>query len=159
MARARLPGDGLGAWATANAITFDGVEIQDRGSDSPTARGYGIFAQRDLVEEATGPLITVPHHLILSKATVREQAEHDARLKELLDAAGELAEVGSSGCFSVPLSPANRYARPLGESLCYIWFGSYLRRSLAWPSESKCPVPGSSIAFHRSYRDMTMEPC
>lgn len=92
MAREGLQSDALSAWAEANHAILDGVEIQDRDD----GRGYAIIAQRDLVEQETGPLITVPKHLTQSSAMVHERARDHAPLQELLDAAVELAEVCGS---------------------------------------------------------------
>lgn len=93
MTRETLPGGMLSLWASTNGIAFDGVEILDQGRNSSTGRGYAVIAQRDFLEGYTGPLMTVPRHLILSTGMVQAQAEKDDALKELLAAASDLAEV------------------------------------------------------------------
>lgn len=92
MATGRLAAQALAVWADVNGVRFDGVEIEGRATGASTDRGYAIVARQDLVEEKMGPLITVPGHLVLSRERVFSEAQHHADLKELLDAASELAE-------------------------------------------------------------------
>ena len=109
MANGRLSVQALTAWADVNGVKLDGVEIEERAIGASSDPGYAIVAQQDLVEEETGPLITVPDHLVLSSERVLSEAQHHADLKELLDAASGLAEVNGP----TPSSIAHRVSRRL----------------------------------------------
>lgn len=89
MRRERLPSSALSLWAGLNGIQFKGVAIEE----GPHGRGYGVFAREDIISSSETPLITVPKDLVLSVEAVQAEARYNKCLRELLEAAPELATV------------------------------------------------------------------
>ncbi|KAI5860149.1 SET domain-containing protein [Durotheca rogersii] len=83
----------LPAWCALNDVTFVNVKAADIGG-----RGYGLIAERDLVNEDDNfelpTLLTVPKELIISAEGVAEYARENKEFRQLLDAAGHRSTRG-----------------------------------------------------------------
>lgn len=91
MKRNRLPSSAISLWAQMNGIKLEGVAIEHR-EDGPSGKGYTVVAKRDITYTKT-PLMIVPKDLVLSVEAVHDEAKYDKDLRELLEAAPELAMV------------------------------------------------------------------
>ncbi|KAI1380810.1 SET domain-containing protein [Hypoxylon crocopeplum] len=93
MRRAHFPLNDLSAWCVLNDVGFFGVKAA--GVDG---RGYGLVAERDLVNEDGNSefpaLVTIPRELILSAEGVEEYAKENKDFRQLLDAAGHQSTRG-----------------------------------------------------------------
>ena len=86
-----LPSNTIPAFAKLNSITINGVQAIETEN-----KGMALVATERL-EGQHGPLITVPHDLILSKGGVSMHARLNTHLREVLDACGDFAQVRLSG--------------------------------------------------------------
>jgi hypothetical protein len=88
-----LPTHTLRPWAQLNGITLDGINL---GSvpGSPE-RGSGVVAARALEGGEEGSLIVITRDLVLSLERVEVEAKSDKHLREVLEATGDYARVGS----------------------------------------------------------------
>ncbi|KAI0009874.1 hypothetical protein F4779DRAFT_339975 [Xylariaceae sp. FL0662B] len=77
----------LPAWCALNNVTFVDVKASD-----VNGRGYGLVAEKDLInEEDTSEetiLLVIPKDLVLSAQAVQEYARENKDFRQLLDAAG-----------------------------------------------------------------------
>ncbi|KAI1211736.1 SET domain-containing protein [Annulohypoxylon truncatum] len=83
----------LPAWCVLNNVTFLDVKVADI-----NGRGYGLIAERDLVDEDgtddIPALLTIPRDLILSAEGVEEYAKENKDFRQLLDIAGHRSTRG-----------------------------------------------------------------
>jgi hypothetical protein len=93
MRYALLSLDNLRAWAHFNDVKLFGASIEARiiGEDG-NDKGGGLLAN---AEHGPGqPFLAVPLELVLSKERVEQCSKSDRHLKELIDAAPSLFQVG-----------------------------------------------------------------
>ncbi|KAI9803080.1 MAG: hypothetical protein M1833_001150 [Piccolia ochrophora] len=94
MKRDLLPSNAFPAWAHFNDVKYNGVVVKDFGPP-PDGKGFAVVAERDIEALKTDilkdPLMFVPKDLILSLESVNDHAKSDKHLRELLDAAGDIA--------------------------------------------------------------------
>lgn len=91
MKRETLPSSLLSPWARLNGVVTNSIRLDHQGDN----RGYRLVAERDMSdsEVAANPLMTVPKDLVLSAEAMRGDSRFDRHLRELLDAAPQLAEI------------------------------------------------------------------
>lgn len=93
MRRGHFSPNDLPAWCVLNDVTFIDVKVADI-----SGRGYGLVAERDLVNEDDNvelpTLLTVPRDLILSAEGVEEYAKENKNFRQLLDTAGHQVSTG-----------------------------------------------------------------
>ena len=65
-------------------------------------RGNGLIALRSADANQEQPSVVIPHDVILSKESVWEHAKIDQRLREVLEACGEIALVCAPGFARAP---------------------------------------------------------
>ena len=105
MRHASLGVDNLRAWSHLNDVKFFDASVEARilGEDGSN-KGGGLLAN---AEHGPGqPFLAVPLELVLSKERVEQCAKSDGHLKELIDAAPSLFQVGCrqnqcQDCFEV----------------------------------------------------------
>ena len=94
MRQASLPLQSLQTWSHFNDVRLSEASIESRmiGEDG-NDKGGGLLAN---AEHGPGqPFVAVPLELFLSKERVEQCAKADQHLKELIEAAASLAQVGS----------------------------------------------------------------
>jgi hypothetical protein len=94
-----LPIGELHIWARFNGVVFNNIIVTDHiTSKDGIDKGAGLLAAAGFSDRGASQevLLTVPADLVLSKETVHLCAKADVHLKEILDAVGDFAEVGSS---------------------------------------------------------------
>lgn len=84
----KLPISSLQPWAQFNGVTFNGIKCQEI-----PGSGSGVVADRDLNGGEEGPLMVIPHELVLSLERVKSYALSDQDLSEILNALGAFARV------------------------------------------------------------------
>jgi hypothetical protein len=97
-----LPISELQTWARFNGVIFNNIVVADNiTSKNGINKGAGLLATAGFTAGFSDSgvsqeiLLTVPADLVLSKETVHLCAKADLHLKEILDAVGDFAEVGS----------------------------------------------------------------
>lgn len=91
----------LQTWARFNGVIFNNIVVADNiTSKDGIDKGAGLLAAAGFPDSGVSQevLLTVPADLVLSKETVHLCAKADLHLKEILDAVGDFAEVGSFKC-------------------------------------------------------------
>ncbi|ORY63027.1 uncharacterized protein BCR38DRAFT_344875 [Pseudomassariella vexata] len=93
MRRGEFPIASLPVWCSLNDVTFFDVKVGDI-----EGKGYGLVAERDLVNEEDNSesplLLTIPKDLVLSAEAVEEYAKEDKNFRQLLEAAGHRSHRG-----------------------------------------------------------------
>ncbi|KAI9786696.1 MAG: hypothetical protein M1816_007837 [Peltula sp. TS41687] len=93
MRRVPLPPSTISLWAEMNGVKLEGVSIEHREDGPYGGGGFAVIARRDLTygTQTSTPLMTVPRNLVLSAEGVHDEAKYDTGLREVLEAAPELA--------------------------------------------------------------------
>ncbi|KIX05431.1 uncharacterized protein Z518_06303 [Rhinocladiella mackenziei CBS 650.93] len=93
MKQVSLPLETLQAWSHFNNIQLFGASVEPQlVTGDGIDKGGGLVANTDLGPGE--PILAVPLELVLSKERVEECAKSDKHLRELIDAAGPLFQVG-----------------------------------------------------------------
>lgn len=93
MRQTSLPLENLQAWSHFNDVQLFDVLVEPHIIADGVDRGGGLLAKADHAEAE--PLVAVPLDLVLSKQRVEEAAKSDKHLKELIEAAASLFQVGA----------------------------------------------------------------
>ena len=98
MKREILPVYHLTNWARLNGVELSNATVSSKilGPDG-TSKGAGLVAKNSVTEDdsTNRVLLCVPSELVLSKSRTRESRNVNKHLREVLDAVGSFAEVGS----------------------------------------------------------------
>ncbi|KAF7556229.1 hypothetical protein G7046_g6370 [Stylonectria norvegica] len=80
--------DAFPAWARLNNVDFGHAQLQET-----EGKGLGLVVEKDL-RSGDGPLLRIPHDLVLSAAAVEDYAKVDQNFRQLLEVAGQQSTRG-----------------------------------------------------------------
>lgn len=109
MRRGEFSLNALPAWCALNDVSFIDVKVDD-----VEGRGYGLVADRDLINDEDNvevpTLLTVPKDLVLSAEAVEEYAKVDKNFRELYEAAGHqvCSCTGATTCLRASANQRNQ---------------------------------------------------
>ena len=97
----------LSSWGSLNNVELRGIKIEDVPDSSGNSKGGGIVSAA--IHSEAEPLLIVPNDIIVTEASIRNNARTDVKLRELFEAlnGSPLTEVGLIHIF-VPVGGTTR---------------------------------------------------